>query len=283
MRGEPIQEGSAGQASDRASAPGISKHPPRSQIQMTGAVWDPSFSACYRTVRPHREGGFAFTALIDDRVATTVAAWAMGRRIHPSVLTLGNATLGIGGSVAVFVAAGDGPFSAAVLAGVVLWQAAYVLDCADGQLARAAGRTSAAGARLDATADLAVQAGMLVAVSQVVLRWSHPPVALLIAFAATWCVNLFAFVLAKLTGYEGASLVHSTSRPATIAKLTRDYGAQIALLGAWAVCSPRTLVGPVAGLTAVNAALLLVYLARDAGASIRSTSGVTLGEPGGRK
>lgn len=247
---------------------------------MTGAVWDSRFSACYRSVRPHRDGGFAFTALVDDRVATAVAAWAMGRGIHPSLLTLGNAALGIGGSVAVFVAAGDGPFSAVVLAGVVLWQTAYVLDCADGQLARAAGRTSAAGARLDATADLTVQASVLVAVSEVVLRWSHPPAALLVAFAGTWSVNLFTFVLAKLTGYEGTSLIRSTSLPATIAKLTRDYGAQIALIGVWVLCAPRTVVVPVVGLTAVNSCLLLAYLARDARASIRSTSGARPGEPG---
>ncbi|MGH7922686.1 MAG: CDP-alcohol phosphatidyltransferase family protein [Candidatus Dormibacteraceae bacterium] len=212
-----------------------------------------------------------------------MAAWAMGRGIHPSLLTLGNAVIGIGGSVAVFLAAGDGPFSAAVLAGVVLWQVAYVLDCADGQLARAAGRTSAAGARLDATADFVVQASMLVAVSEVVRDWSHPPAEFLVAFAATWSVNLFAFVLVKLTGHEGASLVRSTSRPAAIAKLSRDYGAQIALLGAWVLCSPRTVVVPVAGLTAVNSALLLAYLARDAQASLRSTPGVWLGDPGRRK
>src|SRR5262252_8303651 len=40
------------------------------------------------------------------------------------------------------------------LVALVAWQIAYALDCADGQLARVGGRTSAAGGRVDVLCDV---------------------------------------------------------------------------------------------------------------------------------
>jgi phosphatidylglycerophosphate synthase len=69
--------------------------------------------------------------------------------VPPSVVTALGGALGVAGAIALGSAADGG---GQVLA-VVLLLSSYALDCADGQLARATGRSSAWGGWLDVTAD----------------------------------------------------------------------------------------------------------------------------------
>ena len=65
------------------------------------------------------------------------------------------------------------PAWAVGLLALVGWQVAYALDCADGQLARVTGRTSAAGARLDVLCDVAAQIALVTALAAVAV--AHRP------------------------------------------------------------------------------------------------------------
>src|SRR5207244_9637763 len=92
------------------------------------------------------------------------------------------------------------------LGALVLWHVAYALDCADGQLARVTGQSSSEGARVDVLCDVALQIGLVAAVSTVAAHYApRPAPALIAAFAGTWMVNLITSILQQ--GGSAASLV----------------------------------------------------------------------------
>src|SRR6185437_15179327 len=100
------------------------------------------------------------------------------------------------GSVAVLV--GHSPDRTALLiAGVVLWQTAYIFDCADGQLARATGKTSAYGASVDIFVDAAVRISVIVAVSSVILSRQEIPSLLVVLFASALFLDTVTCLLAR--------------------------------------------------------------------------------------
>lgn len=98
----------------------------------------------------HAGGGHLLTRHLSQRIGA-VCAWAAGRLgLTPSQVTLlGTATFLAGASLFAVGAADLGTAGACA----VLFQLGYGLDCADGQLARATGRTSAFGAWLDVACD----------------------------------------------------------------------------------------------------------------------------------
>jgi phosphatidylglycerophosphate synthase len=148
------------------------------------------------------------------------------------------------------------------------WQLAYALDCADGQLARATGKTSPYGARVDLLVDFAVQVSVVSAVVTIVDHWQHPHPAVLGAFAAVWMVNLFTSALA---GGEGStSLLESQSPAVQVIKLLRDYGAVIGALGLLVMLAPRAVVLFLAGYLLLNALFLVASIARAAQLSMRT-------------
>lgn len=223
----------------------------------------------YRRIRACRGGGFLFSRLVSDRAGTMVAAFAESLNVHPSVLTLANLVLGLAGSGMVLLADHAQAISVAGLIGLILWQLAYVLDCADGQLARATARTTPSGARLDVLVDAAVQTSVLVAVASVIEHWSQPATALVVIFAGTWYVNFLAFLLDRGDAKAVPGLLPSRSVVVSLIKLTRDYGFVVLGFGAWLTFAPTTLLIPVLGVTAVNVLLLAGYIAQDALSSIR--------------
>jgi phosphatidylglycerophosphate synthase len=165
------------------------------------------------------------TETLNQRVGSWLALAAYHIRISPSVVTLLALIAGVAGSTLIVV------FGQSVAwLGLVAWHLAYSLDCADGQLARATARTSPAGARLDVLCDLAVQIGVVTAVSTIALRSSAPtPIWLPPVFAGAWLVNLFTSVLAS--GPAAASLLPSRSRAVRVVKLVRDYSVMITACG----------------------------------------------------
>jgi len=250
----------------RLAAKGMTSSGSMASVKRDGrsAAEDSGVRACYWRAKLERGGGFVFSRLVNDRLGTVVAAVALRYRVHPSLLTLGSLVLGIGGSLLVLFGVAAPSPSPAVCVGVGLWQVAYIFDCADGQTARAASATTPAGARLDLLVDFAVQASITVALVRVAEHDSHFPLTLLVAYVALWPVSLLTFMAQKASGGEATSLLSTSSRWTEAARLARDYGLTILVLGVWAAASPATVFVPMCAVLAVNAIVLFGYIGSDA-------------------
>jgi phosphatidylglycerophosphate synthase len=205
-------------------------------------------------------GGGLFSEAISQHLGSRIAVFANKHKLAPTVLSVGN--LGLSCLVSFVVVATAGrvaddriwawPIGLLALLG---WQAAYALDCSDGQLARVTGQASAAGGRVDVLCDVAAQIALVAALSSVAAaQVPETPAWLLAAFAGTWMVNLVTSVMQQ--GPQAASMVTSTSLPVRVAKLVRDYGAVIALAGVVLTVAPQWTVWLVAAFTLVNAGFL---------------------------
>ncbi|MCC3765960.1 CDP-alcohol phosphatidyltransferase family protein [Glycomyces sp. TRM65418] len=197
------------------------------------------------------------------------AAWKAG--LKPTHLTLVNLVVGLAvsaGVIAYLPAARDGaPWWPVALAALVLWQVAYMLDCADGQLARVTRTGSEAGARVDILADIAIQASVVAVVVAVVRAYTPEiPAWCGAAFAALWMTNLVTAVMAKED--DGVSLVKSGNIIVRLIKLVRDYGFVIAVI-ALALLRPESMAAVMLFFGAVNALFLLASIASNARASLR--------------
>ena len=157
------------------------------------------------------------------------------------------------------------PLHYGVLGAIEAGLIAFVLDCADGQLARVTGQTSAAGARVDILCDVAAQIALVAALSATAeAQLPEIPAWLLAAFAGTWMVNLVASVLQS--GPQAASMMTSTSLPIRVVKLVRDYGAVIAAAGLVLTVTPSWTIWYVAAFTLVNGGFLgasILYAGRE--------------------
>ncbi|GAA0810964.1 CDP-alcohol phosphatidyltransferase family protein [Spirilliplanes yamanashiensis] len=216
----------------------------------------PTVADFYRVNR----GGGLFSEAVSQRLGARVALWAYHRRLAPTVLTVANLGLSVLVSAVVVAAAepvADGrvPFWAIGLLALLGWQAAYALDCADGQLARVTGQTSAAGGRVDVLCDVAGQIALVAALAATAeAQVPETPAWLLAAFAGTWMVNLVTSVMQH--GPQAASIVTSTSLPVRVLKLVRDYGAVILAAGLVLTVMPSWTIWVVAAFTLVNGGFL---------------------------
>ncbi len=201
-------------------------------------------------------GGGLFTETVNQRAGSYLAYAASRLGWSPTALTLGNLTVAF--------AAGAAAVAGIPLLALVLWQLAYSLDCADGQLARVTGRASAAGARVDVLCDVAVQISLVTAVSIV----ADAPPWLSAVFAGTWLVNLFTSVLASSPG--AASLLPSTSLPVRLLKLARDYGAMVLALGLVLAFAPQWSAAAMVVFAVTNGGFLLASIAQAAAAALRT-------------
>jgi phosphatidylglycerophosphate synthase len=218
-------------------------------------------------------GGGLVSETFDQPVGARIALAGHRLGLAPSVLTLVNLVVGVGTSVAIVALARpmrDGNVSH-VLVGLLAflaWRIAYWFDCADGQLARVTGRASAAGGRLDILCDVAVQIALVTAVSAVAVAWvPKTPTWFVSAFAGCWMINLVTSVLA--TGDKAQSLVVSRSPLIRVLKLSRDYGAMIALMALVIAFAPGWLVWVMVAFTAVNTLFLLASIAASTRTSLR--------------
>jgi phosphatidylglycerophosphate synthase len=219
-------------------------------------------------------GGGLFSESVSQWLGAAIAAAAYPMRVSPAVLTLVNLVLGLAASALVIatagpVARGELPAWPIGLAALVGWQVAYAFDCADGQLARVAGRTSPAGARLDVLCDVAAQIALVTSLSAVAMAQTpNRSVWLPAAFAGTWLVNLVTSVLQS--GANAASMLTSTSLPVRLVKLVRDYGAVIALAGLVLTLVPHWTIWVVVAFTVVNGGFLLASIAFSARSALRA-------------
>jgi phosphatidylglycerophosphate synthase len=216
----------------------------------------------------HRGGGL-FTETVNQRIGAHMAVAAHRAKLPPTALTLTNLILGLTAAVLVVGTHGRLPNGVLGLVALVLWQIAYSLDCADGQLARVTGTGSPAGARVDVLCDVALQVALVSAVASVAVEYEPTPPAWLIgAFAGTWMVNLVTSVLQQ--GESAASLVSGSSLPIRLIKLIRDYGAVVTVTALVFALVPQWTVWLMVAFTVVNGAFLLASIAASARASLRT-------------
>jgi phosphatidylglycerophosphate synthase len=235
-----------------------------------GTVAAPTAADFYAVNR----GGGLFSEAISQRIGARIAVAAHKRGLAPTVLTVTNLGLGCLVSFAVVATAdpvADGrmwawPIGLLALLG---WQIAYALDCADGQLARVTGQTSAAGGRIDVLCDVATQIALVAALAATAkAQVSATPAWLLAAFAGTWMVNLVTSVMQS--GPQAASMVTSRSLPVRVVKLVRDYGAVIALAGVVLTVAPQWTIWLVALFTLINGGFLAASIAFAGRQALRS-------------
>ncbi|MFC4333917.1 CDP-alcohol phosphatidyltransferase family protein [Salininema proteolyticum] len=216
----------------------------------------------------NRGGGLA--TLQNQRPAAFLAWLAWKARLKPTHLTLLSLLIGLGAAVLVIArlpAAAEGaPLWPAGIAAFLLWQLAYTLDCSDGQLARVTGTGSAAGARVDILADIAVQTGVVAAISAVAHAYADFPVWVSAAFSALWMTNLVTAVMAKEDANQ--SLVSSESLVVRLVKLVRDYSFILVVVGASLVFWPAGMVWVLAGFGLVNGLFLAASIAAAARAAL---------------
>jgi phosphatidylglycerophosphate synthase len=220
----------------------------------------------------HHKSSGLFTDGINQRIGAYLSVAAERLGLPPTALTLANFVLGLTAAVLVVVAApamaaGRVPAPAVGLIALVLWQLAYSLDCADGQLARVTGTASPAGARLDILCDVALQIALVSAVAMVAHAYEpHAPAWLVAVFAGTWMVNLVTSALQQ--GAAAASLVASRSTVVRLIKLVRDYGAVVTVIGLTLALVPAWTVWLMVGFALVNGGFLLVSIVASARASL---------------
>ena len=211
-------------------------------------------------------GGGLFTETVSQRIGAHLCVLANRFNLPPTALTLANLVLGLGASIGVVLLA-DRMNVVIGLAALVLWQLAYALDCADGQLARVTGRTSPAGKRIDVLCDVALQIALVASVVAVATAY-HPnlPAWLGPLFAGTWMVNLVTSVLQQDS--TAHSLVTSNSPVVRVVKLVRDYGAVVTVIGLTLAFIPQWTLWLLIAFTVVNGAFLLASIAATARASL---------------
>lgn len=214
------------------------------------------------------KGGGLFSEATGQWIGAALAATGHRLGLAPTALTLVNLVIGLATSVFVVllagaVAAGSVPAWPVGVAALVGWQLAYAFDCADGQLARATGQTSVAGARTDILCDVASQIALVTAVAAVaVAQVPETPVWLVAVFAGTWMVNLVTSALQS--GPHGGSMVPSRSLPVRVVKLIRDPGAIFFVAALILVFAPALMVWFVAVFAAINGGFLLASIAHTA-------------------
>jgi phosphatidylglycerophosphate synthase len=217
-------------------------------------------------------GGGLFTETVNQRIGAYLAVAAHRLGLAPTALTIANLVLGVGGSVLVGLLAprmhsGAVPAPVVGLAALVLWQLAYSLDCADGQLARVTGQAGPAGARVDILSDVALQISLVAAVATVAHQYTpHLPTWLVAAFAGTWMVNLVTSVLQQ--GASAASLVTSGSPVVRVVKLVRDYGAVVTGIALVIAFAPHWTVWLMCAFLVVNGGFLVASIAMAARAGL---------------
>lgn len=239
-------------------------------LAVTATTGRPGLSDYYRV----NKGGGLFSEATGQWAGAALAAAGHRLGLAPTALTLVNLVVGLATSVTVVllaepVAAGTVPAWLVGVVALVGWQLAYAFDCADGQLARATGQTSVAGARTDILSDVASQIALVTALAAVaVAQQPATPVWLVAVFVGTWMVNLVTSALQS--GPVAASMVPSRSLPVRIAKLVRDPGAVFFVAALILLFAPALTVWFVAAFSLVNGGFLVASIMFAASTALRT-------------
>lgn len=216
-------------------------------------------------------GGNLYTQIVSQRLGAAFAHTGHRLGLAPTALTLTNLVFGLGAAILVIVVtpsavAGSLPWWPFAIVAALAWQIAYALDCADGQLARAAGQRSNAGARVDILCDVVTQSAFVAAVVSVAVAYSPDiPAWFIGAFASLWMVNLVTSILAS-SGDTG-SIVPSKNLLVELIKLIRDSGVIVLAMPLILLVQPQWMVWFMVFFTLVNGLFLtagIAFTAKDA-------------------
>ncbi len=210
--------------------------------------------------KAHRGGGL-YSEAVSQRLGALIAFTAARARLKPTVVTLASVAVSLTSSLVLALRA-DAVTPWIAVPVLLGWQLAYALDCADGQLARATGQASPAGARVDVLCDVVSHVALVTALVSV----ARPPLWLGAFFAASWMINIVTSVLA---GGVAPSLLTSGSLPTRVIKLVRDYGALVLTAGLIVLFVPSILIWYLAGVATINSAFLLASAAQAARLALR--------------
>lgn len=199
-------------------------------------------------------GGGLYTRSISQWIGALIASWSANRGFHPSILTLTNLVIGLLSSVA-STFAGTNSLPLLGLVALIGWQVAYAFDCADGQVARAAGRGSHLGARLDVLCDFAIHSSIAIAVASIIIEQSGSGGALVGAYASLITTGLVLNVVGKQ--YTGVHILSQRSIVADAARLLIDYGFMVLVLALTVTIRPNVLLWVASAYIILNGAHLV--------------------------
>jgi len=206
-------------------------------------------------------GGFV-TVHFSNRLGALIAAAAMRLGWHPTHLSLGSVVAAAAASIPLIALASEAHrFWLPGWFALIGWTLAYALDCADGQLARATGKKSEYGARVDVLADYVAQI-LIVAALAVVAAAQSAPTVFIAVMCSLWFFGTLAAVLRRSDVEEGHGLL-GTRWHANLLHTVMDTGFVNLLLGVWMALAPSTILLPASAFTWLNASYLLMSLVRE--------------------
>ncbi|CAN5674049.1 hypothetical protein BH24ACT26_BH24ACT26_13320 [soil metagenome] len=196
-------------------------------------------------------GGYWWTMSVNQSFGALIARAAVAAGLRPVHLSLLNIAVGVATSAWLLFLQGSLPLAAACT-GILGWQLAYSLDCADGQVARATGRSSPAGAVLDLLGDFFVQITVVFTMLQIGTADMAP----------SWVSGFSVFVAGGwlISPYYGGILgLHEVpvGTPELrsvkgVVRQARDYGFHVALLPLATLVSPWSVATILAVIAALN-------------------------------
>jgi phosphatidylglycerophosphate synthase len=201
-------------------------------------------------------GGYAWTWMVNQTIGALIARSAIRLGLHPVHLSMLNIAIGLAGSASVLLWHRTAPAHAAAVA-LLAWHLAYSLDCADGQLARATGRSSPQGAVLDLLSDFLVQITVIVAMLQVAtpVIYQSWVSAYSVLVAGGWLISLY---YSGILASNAVPRLRPTSAVRRIVTHTRDYGIHITVLPIAMIFSPPTVAVIMALIAGLNFAALFL-------------------------
>lgn len=221
-------------------------------------------------------GGNLFTQHINQRIGAVFAVLAHRIGWAPTILTLINLVFSLGSAALVIAVipaakAGNLPWWPIAILAAVGWQIAYSLDCSDGQLARATGTGSSAGARVDVLCDVVSQTAFVAAVVAVAAAYTPQlPVWFIGGFCALWMVNLVTSVLQ--TGESSGSIVSSKKLVVEVVKMIRDSGVIVLLMPIVLMVQAQWMVWFMALFALTNTLFLAASIATTARNALRASA-----------
>lgn len=204
----------------------------------------------------HTGGGDWWTREVSQRIGAPVTVVGQRRGWAPASVTFTAAGLSVATSVAVMVLGTGLP--AAIVAGLG-WQVAYGLDCSDGQLARATGRTSAVGAAIDLYGDWLARVALVTALF---LALDDGELAVPLAVVALVTAGQLAGLFHEAVNQGGAGADLRRSRLLRVVGVARDPGLLFVVYAVALASGPAWVLGALAYGAAWGAVRFVVRYAR---------------------
>jgi phosphatidylglycerophosphate synthase len=226
---------------------------------VSGPLWPPeTLLAMIRAAdllmrRSERNPGLFWTRRVNRRLGAIITLFLLRTSTTPNVVSIAGFTAHLAGASFVIIAPVS-PSIPLVIAVFLLWQLAFSLDCADGQLARARDMASPFGAWLDQILDFLGHTAVFGSLLLFAVR-TFQPTASETAVLGTFLVSgnllgLFASAQRNaLLGTKPAVDPQSsrTYRFLVLGRHLTDYGASLALSSLGLVWPPLLLVALVLG------------------------------------